>query len=326
MAGKHALRGAGVLAMACLGAGLWPALAGAEDTVAFTVSDSRITSAPGLARDPGSGLYWTADNSGDEGRAYALTPAGKVEGTFRFRVEPTDVEAVALQGERLYIGDIGDQDRERREVTVFYFDGPRPNGSTVTYKSWDFRYDRGKHDAETLLVSATGQLFVVSKAAEGAVYAAPKTPKTIGTNTLTEVGKAPAMVTDGVFLPGDTQIALLTSTEVQVIDATTYAKVASSPVPDPEQAASLTLSLDGTSLLVGSEGKNAKVYEMAIPGAASATPTPTPGTDPGDTQPDDPEDPATTSGQSRRGTFLAIGLAGVVAVVAGAVVALVRKP
>lgn len=324
MAGKHALRGAGVLTMACLCAGLWPALAGAEDTVAFTISDPRVTAASGLARDTGAGLYWTADDSGRQGRAYALTPAGKVEGTFEFRVEPTDVEAVALQGERLYVADIGDQDRERREVTVFYFDGPRPNGSTVTYKSWDFRYDTGKHDAETLLVGATGQMLVVTKAAEGAVYAAPKTPKTIGTNTLTKVGKAPAMVTDGVFLPGDTQIALLTATEVQVIDAETYAKVASAPVPDPEQAASLTLSLDGTSLLVGSKGPDTKVYEMAIPGAASATPTPAP--DSGDTQPDEPEDPATTSGQSRRGTFLAIGLAGVVAVVAGVVVAFARKP
>ena len=97
------------------------------------------------------------------------------------------------------------------------------------------------------------------------------------------------------------------------------------PIPDQKQAESLTVSLDGQSLLVGSEGKRSKVYAMAVPGAPTPTPSPSAGdNDPGaDADPD--EDSDANAGSSSRGTLLALGLAGVVALVAGGVVALVRK-
>ncbi len=327
MVRKQALRRVGALALAWLGIGLWPCTSAAADTVAFTIEDSRIVESSGLARDTRADLYWTVNDSGDEGMAYGITAAGDVEGTLEFRVSPTDVEAVAMSGTRLYVGDIGDNRAVRPEVTVFYFDNPEADDSTVTYRSWDLRYPDGKHDAETLLVNSSGRMFVVTKGAKGSVYAAPEQPSTTRVNELTKVGSAPALVTDGVFLPDDTRIALLTSSEVRILDAKTYAEVASAKIPPQDQAESLSLSLDGKSLLVGSEGRNSKVYEMAIPGAESATPTPT---SDGDDQTADPEatpDPeaAASSGQGRRGTFLALGLAAFVALVAGVVVARVRQ-
>lgn len=324
MASRQVLRSAAVLTIAWLTMGLWPSVAAAEDSVAFRIKDSRIKQSSGLATDTTSKLYWTVNNSGDEGVAYGLTPKGTVKGTLKFRVAPTDVEAVTMAADRLYIGDIGDSDAKRKEVTVFYFDNPKADGSTVTYKSWDLRYADGKHNAETLLVNAAGRVFVVTKAKKGAVYAAPKDPKIVGVNKLTKVGAAPAMVTDGVFLPGYTQIALLTSSSVDVIDAKTYKRVASAKIPAQKQAESLTLSLDGKSLLVGGGGKNSKVYEMAIPAGATPSPKPSEGSDSGD-QGDNPDDSGANSGLSRRGTFLALGLAAFVAVVAGGVVALVRR-
>jgi hypothetical protein len=86
----------------------------------------------------------------------------------------------------------------------------------------------------------------------------------------------------------------------------------------------MTLSLDQKSLLVGSEGKRSKVYSVPVPSETNTTPTPGASTDPG-AESDVPEDEA-NSGQSRRGTLLALGLAGFVALVAGTVVALVRQP
>ncbi len=326
MAFQRGLRGAAVLALAWLGFGLWPAVATAEDTVAFTIQDSRIAESSGLAADPTNELYWTVNDSGDSGRAYGLTADGKVSGTLNFRVDPVDIEAVAVSADRLYLADIGDNNAERREVTVYYFDDPKADGATVTYHSWDFRYPDEAHDAETLLVDATGRLYIVTKGSKGTVYAAPEEPSAVKVNKLTKVGTVPGLVTDGVFLPGDQQIALLTYGSVEVVDAKTYKKVATATIPKQKQAESLSLSLDSQSLLVGSEGKNSKVYSMAVPAAASASPSPSstggevdPGEDP------DAEADATT-GLGRAGTFLAIGLAAVVAVVAGVVVALVRKP
>jgi hypothetical protein len=44
----------------------------------------------------------------------------------------------------------------------------------------------------------------------------------------------------------------------------TYEVMTSASIPDQPQAESLTLNLNGRSLLVGSEGKRSKVYSMPV--------------------------------------------------------------
>jgi hypothetical protein len=174
-----------------------------------------------------------------------------------------------------------------------------------------------------LLVNDSGRLFIVTKDdKEGAVYAAPRKPERQGVNDLKKVGSAPPEVTDGTFLPDGARIALLTYTSIDVVDASSYKVVASADIPHQPQAESLTMSMDQQSLLVGSEGKKSRVYSVAVP--SEATPTPTPSEDPGG-ETDVPEDQA-DSIQNQKGTLLTLGLAGFVALVAGSVVALVRKP
>jgi len=191
-----------------LATGLAPTAAAA--TVAFTINDSRITESSGLAADPRARGYWTVNDSGDSAVAYRLSTSGRVVGTLKYQADPIDVEAVALHDGRLYVADIGDNLEERESVTVYYFDNARADDRTVSYHAWDFTYPDGPHNAETLLVDASGRLFLVTKDAEGAVYAAPRQPSRVGTNELTKVGNAPAAVTDGAFLPGRKRIALLT--------------------------------------------------------------------------------------------------------------------
>jgi DNA-binding beta-propeller fold protein YncE len=299
-----------------------PAVAGAEDTVAFTIKDARITESSGLAVDPDGNVYWTVNDSGDRGVAYGIGLDGKVQGTLNFRAEPQDVEAIAVHEDRLYVADIGDNSRERSSVRLYFFKNPRANGLTVAYYAYDLRYPDGPHNAETLLVDDSGRLFIVTKGRKGAIYEAPMRPRRQGVNELQKVGAVPAHVTDGTFLPGGERIALLTQTSVEVIDATSYEVVASAPIPAQPQPESLTLSLDERSLLVGSEGKKSKVYSVPIP--TDATPTPTPSTDP-DSESDVPEEQANAI-QNQQGTLLALGVAAFVALVAGTVVALVRQP
>ena len=312
----------GLLLLAAVLLAIVPTAAGAEDTVAFTIKDARITESSGLAVDPAGNLYWTVNDSGDRGVAYGIGLDGTVQGTLNFRAQPRDVEAVAVPEDRLYVADIGDNSDRRRLVRVYVFTNPRANGLTVTYHAYDFRYPDGPQNAETLLVNDSGRLFMVTKERKAAIYEAPAKLDRQGVNDLKEVGSAPSSVTDGTFLPGGDRIALLTYRSVEVIDATSYEIVASAPIPDQPQAESLTLSLDGKSLLVGSEGKKSKVYSMAVP--SEATPTPTPSTDTS-AETDVPEDEA-TFGQGQQGALLAIGLAAFVALVAGMVVALARKP
>jgi hypothetical protein len=326
MAVKRVLAGLGALTASLALVSLAPGTAAAADTVAFTIPDSRITHSSGLARDPGGNIYWTANDSEASGVAYGLTTKGKVRGSLSFRVQPQDVEAVAVHGDRLYLADIGDHKAKRKHVTVYYLNHPRATGLTVDYHSWDLRYPDGAHDAETLLVNGSGRMFIVTKGVKGGIYEAPKSPSRKKVNKLARVGSAPAMVTDGTFLPDGKGIALLSHTLVTVVDAKTYATVTTAPIPHQPQAESLTVSLDDKFLLVGSEGKKSKVYAIAIPSAEGPSGTPTDSTG-GDDQGDDPDDDTTTTpGLHNAGTLLAVGLAGFVAVVAGVVVAVVRKP
>ena len=264
----------GLLLVAAVVLALVPTVAGAEDTVAFTIKDARITESSGLAVDPAGNLYWTVNDSGDRGVAYGIGLDGKVQGTLNFRAQPLDVEAVAVHEDRLYVADIGDNNGRRSFVRVYFFNNPRANGLTVTYHAYDFRYPDGPEDAETLLVDESGRLFIVTKGQDAAIYEAPAKPDRQGVNELEEVGSAPSNVTDGTFLPGGDRIALLTYNSVEVIDATSYQVMASAPIPDQPQAESLTLSLDERSLLVGSEGKKSKVYSVPVPSEATPTPTP----------------------------------------------------
>lgn len=324
-------RGLAVTTLAMLLASGVPGLASAADKVAFTMRDDRITESSALASDTSGQLYWTANDSGSTGVVYGVGPNGKVRGTLRYRAPVTDVEALAVHENRLYVADIGDNTGSRSMVSVYYFLNPRANGLTVTYNAYDFRYPDGAHDAETLLVDGAGRLYIVTKGAEGGIYAAPTKPSRDGVNELQKVGKAPGLVTDGVFLPGGRQIALLTYSSVVVLDAGTYKQVATATIPAQRQAESLAVDLGGTGLLVGSEGKNSKVYAMAVPGAASPSTNPSATSSAtasaeASTDSSDEDVDATPASSNRRGTYLAVGLAGLVALVAGIVVALARKP
>jgi hypothetical protein len=256
----------GLLLLAVVSLAIVPTAAGAKDTVAFTIKDSRITESSGLAVDHAGYIYWTINDSDDRGVVYGIGLDGTVRGTLNFRAQPRDVEAVAMCKNRLYVADIGDNNAQRRFVRVYIFTNPRPDGLTVTYTAYDFRYPDGPHDAETLLINDCCRLFIVTKGRKAAIYAAPAKPARQGVNELEQVGLAPSNVTDGTFLPGWDRIALLTNSSVELIDATSYEFMASVPIPSQPRAESLTLDMDQSSLLVGSEGKKSKVYSMGVPG------------------------------------------------------------
>ena len=304
---------------------------------AFTIRDSRIKESSGLARDVVAQRYWTVNDSGDDGVVYALSTSGRVQGTLTFGAQPQDVEALALEGNRLYVGDIGDNRERRSMITVYHFDDPSPSTGVRGYRAWDFTYEDGPHDAEALLVSPTGRIYVVTKGTQGGIYRAPGTLTPTGTNELTRVGDAPAYVTDGTFLPGGDRIALRTYVSVFVLDVGSWKTLAQAATPTQPQGESVTMDLAGDALLVGSEGRRSTVYEMAVPTTrqdvptASATPparTPsaTPRSTPAEDDPGvDGSDEPPAAGIGRQGTWMALGLAGALALAAGVTVALIRR-
>jgi hypothetical protein len=309
---RRALSGALAIAAALLLAGLLPSTALAQN-VAFTVKDGRILSSSGLARDVNAGLYWTANKTGDRGVVYGLTTTGAVRGTLNYRAKPVAVEGLAVVNDTLYVGDIGDRTRTRGLITVYRFDNPRATGLTVTYRSYDFAFRDGPKDAETLLVTESGRILLVTAGKNAAIYAGPRQPSRQVLNRLTKVADAPDNITDGAFLPGGKKIALRSNRTVYILDASSYETVVSGQLSTQSKGKSLAISLDGESLLLGTQGRNAKVYALPIP--TKVTPSASPSIDAQSEE---------VAGMGRRGTLLALGLAAIVAVVAGVVAGVIH--
>jgi hypothetical protein len=328
-------RSYGVRALAVLlaaVAALWvPGYAAAADEVAFTIEDRRIAESSGLATDTERELYWTINDSGSAGVAYAIDADGRTDGTVRFLADPVDIEAIALDDNRLLLADIGDNRTRREYVTVFAIDNPQPNDETRTYRAYDFAYPDGAHDAEAMLVDPRGRLYFVTKGVRASIYRAPPSPSRQGVNRLTKVGDAPAFVTDGTFLPDGDRIALRTYVSVVTLDARTYKVLAQAPLPLQPQGESITMDLDGRFLLIGSEGVLSKVYRVPVPTTVGPVPTPSasPPSSPSPTptpsaSSDAEEEPAILTTDD--GTWLAVGLAAVVALLAAGLVIVIRKP
>ncbi|WP_141211066.1 SdiA-regulated/phytase-like domain-containing protein [Enemella dayhoffiae] len=291
---------------------------------AFTITDPRITESSGLTRDTGNNVYWTVNDSGDKGIVYALGPDGKLRGTLEYAARPVDVEAVLMVGNRLYVGDIGDNQRKRPKIVVYYFDNPAPNDNRGgTFRAYDFVYPDGPHDAEAMLVDKQGRLLFVTKEGEGDIYAAPRQLRSDAPNVLTRVAQGPSFVTDGAVLP-DGRLVLRSYVAVEVLSPDIFSTVGRAPLPFQPQGESIAVSLDGKSLLAGSEGPNSVVLQVPIPSelqvapTPAASPPPSPATSPAPTPAAEPvEAPNQTN---RTGTLIALLLALLVSLGAAAVV------
>ncbi len=260
----------------------------------FTIRDDRVDESSGLAKAyKYEGIYWTVNDSGDSARVFGVDTTGKVKMTLSFNAEVRDVEAVAVDRDgTIYVADIGDNKANRDVIEIYTIPEPDQLGDAdVRYHRYDFVYPDGAHDAETLLVEpGTNQLYIVTKSAKGAaIYAAPPAPSREGTNELIKIAPAPAgLFTDGTFLPDGQRVVLRTSTGVSTIawgEAPTLLASASVPAAQCTSVAlceSVAVGQAADTVLIGSEGENSAVYQVAVPAkkaaatppAASATPKP----------------------------------------------------
>ncbi|MFG1818099.1 hypothetical protein ACGFIF_30350 [Kribbella sp. NPDC049174] len=251
----------------------------------FTIRDERVTESSGLAKAyKYEGIYWTVNDSGDKARVFGVDTTGKVKMELSFNAEVRDVEAVAVDRDgTIYIADIGDNKATRDVVEIYTIPEPGQLGDAgnVPYHRYDFTYPDGAHDAETLLVEpGTDQLYIVTKSAKGAgIYAAPPAPSREGTNELTKLAPAPAGVfTDGTFLPDGQRVVLRTATGVSTIAwGESPSLVASANVPAAQCTSialceSVAVGQANDTVVIGSEGENSAVYQVAVPAKQAATP------------------------------------------------------
>ena len=278
---------AAAVGMPCAAA---PAAAAGAGQVDFRFEDARISESSGLALSARhTHTVWTVNDSGDTARVFAVdTGTGATVGVHTFDATVHDVEALAVtpQG-RMLVADIGDNGASRDVVRVFWFDEPklgRTSGPRGGPASWELRYPDGPHDAEAIAVDPrSGRVVVVTKGRPGSVYALPTSPSRQGVNRLTRVGSAPSTVTDAVYLPDGSALAVRSYTSLHLLDPRTWTEQLTTLLPLQPQGETLAVAPGGTGVLVGSEGRGSRVQELALPqqpttstSTATATPTTSP--------------------------------------------------
>ena len=264
-----------------------------------TLQDPAINESSGIvASRTTPGLYWTHNDSGDGPYIYAFDEHGARRGTWRVKgASARDWEDIAAgPGPQagtsyLYIGDIGDNEGRRAEITVYRVMEPtiKPTDSsssklkplvTDDAEVFHLRYPDGAHDAESLLVHpVSGDLYIVSKIpfANSFVYEAPAPLNTSGTTTLKRIAelKVPSLfgglLTGGDISPDGLRVALcdyVDGYELVLTDARTpFDQIWKQPLKPLDlgkrkQGESIAYRLDGRALLATSEGNHPPLIEV----------------------------------------------------------------
>lgn len=153
-----------------------------------TIASSEISESSGLAASGcNKNTFWTHNDSGDDAFIYAFNSAGEKLGTWRVAgAKNDDWEDIAAYKNAdgvcyLYIGDIGNNTRDRREMTIYKIKEPLISGTagggsnrknpllTKSAEAVRFEYPDVRRDAESLLVHPqTGDIYILSKSVSGA--------------------------------------------------------------------------------------------------------------------------------------------------------------
>jgi hypothetical protein len=256
----------------------------AESERVSRIRDPRITESSGLVISTEyRNLAYTINDAGSEPIVYAIKiSTGRVVGTTRVGGGVIgDTEAIAIDGDgTMWVADLGDNDEVRRDTALYALPEPGRGNHSVTAKRYPVSYKGGPVDVEAFLVHPkTGMKFLASreKAKRGTLYSLPKKLSVNGDNRATDLDKAfPVDVTDATFTVDGSQTLIRTPGAVHVFDPKTWSEVEVLSVPEVKLGQSIAMEPDGTSFIIGSEGKNSPLIRVAFGTQTTAEPTPTP--------------------------------------------------
>jgi hypothetical protein len=263
------------------------------------IKNELITESSGLvASRTAPGAYWTHNDSGDGPFIYAFNTRGESLAVFRVTgANARDWEDISIgpgpQSDKsyLYVGDIGDNNEKRSEITVYRFLEPelkpsKTNSTDVRPRATEpaeairLKYPDGAHDAETLLVHpATGNLYLLTKVAfkNPVVYEAAAPLNAGAVITLKRIGevRVPSIfggaLTGGSISPDGRRVALcdyfqgyelvLPETSNNFDDIWKQ-KMTGFDLGKREQGEAIAYRLDGNALLATSEGKEFDLIQV----------------------------------------------------------------
>lgn len=184
-----------------------------------------LSEASGLvASNAVPGQLWSHNDSGKP-EIFSFDSKGNVTGRVSISgagVEDWEAMATAPCGNRtcLFLADIGDNDAKRKSITIYRVPEPAKGGSTAKVDAvLRASYPDGAHDAETLLASPDGTLYIVTKGDTGqvALYRVPRDSSGGAAVRLERIGEplskqpgAGERITDGAISPDGDWVVLRT--------------------------------------------------------------------------------------------------------------------
>lgn len=229
------------------------------------VDSADLTSGVGLASDSVNGLYWSAN--ADKAVAYGFDKSGKVVRKVTWGAQVKSLQALAFYDGKLYVGDTGDKEAKRSMITVYQLDSL--SGGDTGYRAWDFKFPDGKsRDVETMMISARGNVYFVSKEEKGTIYRAKSPISSLSrrsTNELVRVGSAPGWITDGTFQFQNSQMILRSYTAIYTLDAYDFELKGSDKLPSQQAGSGITKSLNGAKAVVFDGGSKPSFVEVELP-------------------------------------------------------------
>lgn len=196
--------------------------------------EETINESSGLIGSLNGDFLWTHNDSGDSARIFAVGYHGELLGEVRVDgATSTDWEAITSDGNgHLLIGDIGNNENQRRDLTIYVIPEPDPAADHVSVtKKLHFRYPEQlafpdqthfNFDAEALFWWKD-RLFLLTKHRSDQNTVLYVFPEDLGTGTLELIRVAEAtigsMVTDAAISPDGSHLAVLTYAGITIYAA-----------------------------------------------------------------------------------------------------------
>lgn len=259
-------------------------LLAAQPTLLCEIKEKEINESSGLAASRAADRVWyTHNDSGDKPRFFRFDESGKVTATFTLKgakaIDWEDMAAARVKGTNwIYLGDIGDNGRIRKTITVYRVREPKAkakSGDLDKFDEWTIKYSDAPHDCEALMVHPqTGDLWLVTKdRGEGTLVFVVRRPKGKGVQTAERVGSltipfkglGAGMVTGGDISPDGRKVAIRTyagALEFTVAKSfeTWFKGSGKKLAPAVEvQGEAIAYSRDGARLITSSEGSPCRV-------------------------------------------------------------------
>lgn len=252
------------------------------------LKDARINESSGLAAStkyPFQSLLVTHNDSGGEAKLFYFNLQGETVAEVLLNgATNIDWEDIAIAGDYIYVGDIGDNLRRRESVTIYRLREPEFHPKKLgqkleaTYEKMTLKYPDAPCDAETLIATASGEIILVSKnGGPSRFYKTPRAFKNGGTQTLKKIGEysfkgksaRSYLATGGDLVTGETQFVVRTYTHAYVWLLNDYdwtQAIARAPaiqeLPQSKQGEAICYEFAAGDFFVSEEGTPAPIWKV----------------------------------------------------------------